>query len=142
MAQYHYKRSGKQVVAAFERLLKTGDVEKITPGLYDVLIQHGGFIAHYDIHVFRATFKNKMTELLAGEFYRLDDPARWEADRMAHLEDADYSDGQTAGDVMRAIARIGARYSNAVQLRERLERGAAEVALARQLAEKHGYKVV
>lgn len=140
MAKYHYTRKGAPIVAAFERLLKTGDVEKITPGLYEALHQHGGFIAHFDIYGFRATFRDKLAELLAGEFYRLDDRARWEL-RMHHLEDTEYSDGMTAGDVMRAIVAIGARYSDFVFKRECAQRDAGEVAILHALADKHGLKV-
>lgn len=127
--KYLQKRKGARVVADFQRLMETGDVEKITPGLYHALTMHGGFIAHYDIHGFRATFRDDLGALLRGEFYSLTDPARWERDRMQHLEGSGYTDGLSAGDVMRMIARVGARrHASSVKLREQEMRRLAEVA--------------
>jgi hypothetical protein len=140
--RYLIKRKGQRVVNDFERLLTTGDVSKITPGLYHALTMHGGFIAHFDIHGFRATYSGKLTDLLRGEYKSLANPESWARDFNTHLEDSGYVDGLSAGDVMRQIARVGARMHATVELRERLERDQAEAELLRQLAERRGMKVV
>jgi hypothetical protein len=131
MAKYQRKYSGRGIVSDFRRLLKTGDVSKLTPRLYHCLTLSGGFIAHYDLNGFRATFDGRLGELLAGEFYPLDNPERWAPERMQHLEDSVYRDGMTAGDIMRAIAEIGAELAPMVRARETAKRRMAEIAALR-----------
>jgi hypothetical protein len=140
MAKFHRNYSGAGIVADFRRLLTTGDVGKLTPRLYHCLTQSGGFIAHFDIHGFRQTYDGRLTELLAGEMYPLADRLRWE--RMAHLEDSDYRDGMTAGDVMREVSRVAYELAPMVRAREAEQRANAEVAQAHALAARHGLKVV
>lgn len=125
MFKYQDKRQGDGVVKDFQRLMQTGDVAKITPRLYHALTMHGGFIAHYDIHGFRATYAGRLTELLRGEFQPLTDPDRfnWPA-----LEDSGYADGMSAGDVMRDICRVGAAAAEQVRERERQANRLAEIA--------------
>jgi hypothetical protein len=123
--KYLNNRSGAKVVKDFERVLTTGDVEKITPGLYHALTMHGGFIAHFDLPNFRRVFRDDLTSLLRGEIQPLTDPDRF---RWPALEDSGYKDGLSAGDVMRMIARIGARMKSTVELRESEARKLAEVA--------------
>lgn len=139
--RYQYERQGRGVVAAFQRMLQSGDIGKMTPGLYYALTMHGGFIAHFSIDGFRSVYRGRLTELLAGEFYPLDDPERWAPERMAHLEDSGYADGMSAGDVMRDIATIGRNGAELVRRREAEQRAAAEIELARTLAAKHGLTV-
>jgi hypothetical protein len=136
--RYQDKRKGDGIVKAFQRLLQTGDVQKITPGLYHALTMHGGFIAHFGLHGFRAYYRGRLTELLAGEMDPLTDPDRF---RRPALEDSGYSDGMSAGDVMRDIATIGKNGGDLVREREARQRAEAEVELARQLAAKHGLTV-
>lgn len=102
---FQINRSGRKVVEDFQRLLQTGDMAKLTPGLYYALTQHGGFIAHFDIHGFRATYQDKLSELIEGEMYPLDNTYRWR-ESMHHLKDSVYTDGMTAHDVMRDISTL------------------------------------
>lgn len=136
--RFQDKRQGQGVVAAFHRMIQSGDIDKLTPALYHALTMHGGFIAHFDINGFRSVYRGRLTELLAGEFYPLDDPGRWTIDRMRHLEDSGYADGMSAGDVMRDIATIARNGGELVRRREAEQRVAAEVELAKTLAAKHG----
>lgn len=132
MSRFHHNYIGAGIVADFRRLLTTRDMTKLTPRLYNALTLHGGFIAHYSLDGFRATFDGKLGELLAGEFYPLTDPDRfdWPA-----LEDSDYRDGMTARDVMRAIAQVGAELAPQVREMERHLRRGAEIA---HLCERYG----
>jgi hypothetical protein len=137
--RYPINRKGARVVADFERVLETMNVDKITPGLYHALTMHGGFIAHFDIHGFRDVFRGRLTELLAGEFYRLDDVETFE--RRHDLDDSGYSDGLSAKQVMMMIARVGARHRSQVEFTERTLRNTDEVELVKRLAVKHGLTV-
>lgn len=139
--RYQDKRQGRGVVAAFQRMVQSGDVDKLTPGLYHALTMHGGFIAHFGLDGFRDHYRGRLTELIAGEFYRLDDLDRWAAERMVHLEDSGYADGMSAGDVMRDVAMIARNGGELVRRREAEQRAAAEVELAKALAAKHGLTV-
>lgn len=129
--RYPRKQKGDSVVKAFQRLVQTGDVEKITPALYHCLTQSGGFIAHFNLHGFREVYRGRVGELIAGEFYPLDIPARWQVDRMQHLEDSGYADGMSAGDVMRDIATLARNGGGLVRQREETARFDAEVAALR-----------
>lgn len=132
MAKYHCAYSGRGIVADFRRLLETGDMSKLTPRLYNCLTLSGGFIAYFNIDGFRAHYDGRLTELLRGETQSLTDPARftWPA-----LEDTGYRDGVTAGDVMRAIAKIGAEMEWSVRTRETAQRRMAEVV---HLSQRYG----
>lgn len=138
--RYQDRCQGRGVVVDFRRLLTTGDVEKITPRLWRALIQHGGFIAHYDLHGFRTTYRDRLTELLQGECYSLTDPECWA--RKGYLKESGYADGWSARDVMHAIATVGAELAPMVRAREQTRRDTDEIVLATQLAERHGYKLV
>jgi hypothetical protein len=150
MAQriYNITRNGTKVVADFRRLLQTGDVSKITPGLYHALTMHGGFIAHYGIGGFREHFRGDLTELLAGEMYPLTDSWRWgdEDDGSQpgvcdHLRNSVYRDGLTAKDVMRGICKVARELEQTVVARENELRRRAHIALAQQIANEYGVTV-
>jgi hypothetical protein len=132
MATYTHRYNGRGIVADFRRLLKTGDMGKLTPRLYHALTMHGGFIAHFDINGFRATYAGKLSELLRGEFRALTDPDHfnWPA-----LEDSVYADGLTAGEIMREIAKVGAEMVETVREREATARRLAEISA---LTERYG----
>lgn len=132
MFKYQREINGRPIAADFRRLLETGNMRKLTPRLYYVLTMHGGFIAHYNIDGFRATFDGKLTRLLHGESVRLTDPDRftWPA-----LEESGYKDGLSAGEVIRAIAAIASELEPMVIGRER---AAARMAEIRHLRERYG----
>lgn len=136
--RYTENRTGAKVVADFRRLLDTGDIAKLTPGLYHVLTMHGGFIAHFDRHNFARIFAGNLAQLLDGEGDPLEDPFhfRWPA-----LEDSGYSDGMSAGDVMRAIAEVAQELGPMVREREAKAAADHEVAILHALADKHGLRV-
>jgi hypothetical protein len=48
----------KNIVASVKRVFKTGDISKLTKKAYDHIIQHMGFIAHYNLYGFQAEYSN------------------------------------------------------------------------------------
>ena len=46
------------VVKNFQEIIENKDIGRMTKELYEFLILHCGFIAHYDIHGFKATYKS------------------------------------------------------------------------------------
>lgn len=132
---YQINRTGNKVVKDFQRLCQTGDVAKITPGLYHHLILYGGFIAHYSIHGFRDHYRGAVSALLDGESGSLYDSWVWEA--RTHLKDSAYTDGMTAYDVMRDICKIAQTARPVVTKREDEKRRAAHIALGQAIANEY-----
>jgi hypothetical protein len=46
------------VIKNFQGIIENKDIGRMTKELYEFLILHCGFIAHYDIHGFKATYKS------------------------------------------------------------------------------------
>ena len=44
------------VIKNFQEVVETKDIGRMAKGLYEFLIRHCGFIAHYDINGFKATY--------------------------------------------------------------------------------------
>jgi len=46
------------VIKNFKEVIETGNIDKMSKELYEFLHLHCGFIAHYDINGFKATYKS------------------------------------------------------------------------------------
>ena len=46
------------VIKNFQEVIETKDIGRMTKELYEFLILHCGFIAHYDINGFKATYRS------------------------------------------------------------------------------------
>jgi hypothetical protein len=46
------------VIKNFKEVIETRNIDKMNKELYEFLHLHGGFIAHYDINGFKATYKS------------------------------------------------------------------------------------
>lgn len=135
---YQINRTGDKVVKDFQRLCQTGDVAKITPGLYYALTMHGGFIAHYSIEGFRAHFAGRITDLLNGELTPL-----WDTMRVQYpaLQDSVYSDGMTAAEVMRDISRVAQSARSIVAKRETAALRERHLRTAQAIADKYNITI-
>jgi hypothetical protein len=56
------------VIKNFQEVIETKDISRMTKELYEFLILHCGFIAHYDINGFKATYRSRQD--FAGVFIR------------------------------------------------------------------------
>jgi hypothetical protein len=139
--RYLQNRNGKKVVADFRRLLETGDIAKLTPGLYHELSMHGGFIAHFGLHGFRATFDGRLSKLLDGECHPLAVEGRSGHFDWPALEESGYKDGMSAGEVIREIAAVARELEVTVREREAEVERAKRVRLMEQIAQQEGYTV-
>lgn len=135
--QYKIDRTGEKVIADFERLLKTGDMSKLTPGLYYELTMHGGFIAHFSIDGFRNHFENRLSMLIEGELYPLNDRFHWSL-RSDCLGDSIYIDGLTSGDVMRGICEVAERLAEDVFAYENNKRRDYNISVAQSVVDRYG----
>lgn len=134
------KGSGAGVVKDFERLLKTGDMTKLTPRLYHHLIQYSGFIAHYDIHGFRSEYAGRLVPLLHGELEDLRDIDR--ARRRVDTRGSVYErDGLTAGEVNVRLCEIAIRLYDQVYARELAAEREADMRQMRAIALKYNLPV-
>lgn len=134
--RYQHKRTGAKVIADFRRLLETGDMSKLTPGLYKTLSLHGGFIAHFNIDGFRHTFDGQLTNLIGGEAHCLTD-----ANDVLYpaLNDSGYSDDMSAHEVMQGIVEVARELEPVVRERERQAAQQQRLAVLHALAEQEGY---
>lgn len=132
---YQINRTGDKVVKDFQHLCQTGDVDKITPGLYRHLILYGGFIAHYSIYGFRDHYRGAVSALLDGESGSLCDSWVWET--RTHLKDSVYTDDMTAYDVMQSICKIAQTARAVIAERENEKRREAHIALGQAIANEY-----
>ena len=58
------------VVRCFKRVIESRDINKMTKELYEFLILHCGFIAHYNIHGFKSTYSppNEFADVFIRHF--------------------------------------------------------------------------
>lgn len=130
------KGSGAGVAKDFERLLKTGDIAKLTPRLYHHLVQYFGFIAHYDIHGFRSEYAGRLVALLHGEGDDLRDLDR--ARRRVDYRSSIYErDELTAGQVNISLCEIAVRYYDQVYARELAAERERDMRQMRSIAAKY-----
>ncbi len=158
--RYPRKYNGEGIVKDFRRLLETGDVNKLSPRLYDFLTMSGGYIAHFNLGGFRGTYEGKISELLNGEMMSLTshDPRQspyrarlagveeklygggvpWQR---SHLEDSGYKDGLSAADVMAEVCAVACELEYEVRLRERTQRRSERINAMRAIADAEGFTV-
>lgn len=131
---YLNNRTGEKVIADFRRMIESGDMSKLTRGLYHHLTMYGGHIAHYDTNGFRAHFTGDLTRLVAK--------ARAAGARhVPAYDDSGYKDGLSANQVNQRLAEIAEELAPAVERREQEAQDAEELRLLEGLAAKHGFRV-
>lgn len=52
------QRQADLIVSSLRNVFKTGDIEKLTNSAYKFVMLSSGFIAHYNLHGFRAEYSN------------------------------------------------------------------------------------
>ncbi len=126
-----------KVLKHWERFLKSGmDKDKFTRALYDHLINHCSFIAHYDIHGFYATYFESGDSTL--DFLSQFDTRGNEIPRSIEygmtywLTDEDYHDVNTE------MCRIAWKYIPVLELKAKNDQRHADLAHAEVLLKKHG----
>jgi len=125
-----------KVLKHWEMFLKSGlDKEHFTRALYEHLIQHCSFIAHYDIHGFYATYFQSGDDTLhfLSQFDTRQGILRSIEYGMTYwLTDDDYYDVNTE------MCRIAWRYIPMLELKARNDQRHADLAHAEALLKKHG----
>lgn len=129
--------NGTQVIAAFERYLTTGKPSHLTRPLYDYLTTRAGFIAHHNIHHFRALYRDP-ADLLRATHEAL--PALQPHSPLAAV--TVYQDAVTSREVGERLAELIKQHTPMVLAHSRRQRAAAEIATARELAQRNGLRLV
>jgi hypothetical protein len=128
----------RRALKHWELFLKSGlQREKFTKPLYNHLIQHCSFIAHYDLGGFYSTYFENGDDTLHF-LSQFDDrkgvPKSVEYGWTAWLIDEDYY------DVNSEMVRIASRYIPVLIQQAKSQQRAADITLARALLSKHGIK--
>jgi hypothetical protein len=93
------------VIKNFQEVIETKDIGGMTKELYEFLILHCGFIAHYDIHGFKATYKSPQD--FAGVFIRHFDRERPYYNGIYACHETPYKNtGLSKADVKREFEKI------------------------------------
>lgn len=126
--QFTTAEQKKKALESFLRVLETRDLEKMDKNLYNHLHLHCGFIAHYDIHGFRAEYSGQEFRRFVQHFDQ-NNPNffGW----LMGL-DAEY------GDINRAMVKAATAMAPEIYKELDDQLAAAEVVLCKKLAEKHG----
>jgi hypothetical protein len=136
---YTEKVQGKGIVAAWRRYLESGDSSKITDALYRFIELKCGYIAHFDLHGFRAYYRDA-AKMLDGELY----PSVWRkggsGGPVAHSASV-YTDGLSDQDVYGQMVAIAEELRAMVLERASLAARVDELTVAATLAAKHGFKL-
>jgi hypothetical protein len=130
---YTDARRGRAIVEAFRRYISSGDAENLTHALYDFLHLQCGFIAHFDLHGFRARYADP-ADLIEGRHEMLAAP---HPPANEHV----YADGMLSSEVYAAISALIADYGVQARRRRATRIHQNELAVVRALAEKHGLEV-
>src|SRR4030042_1149531 len=125
-----------KVLKHWEMFLRSGlEKDKFTKALYEHLINHCSFIAHYDIHGFYATYFESGDDTLhfLSQFdTRQGIPRSIEYGMTYWLTDDDYY------DVNIEMCRIAWRYIPALELKAGNDQRHADLAHAELLLKRHG----
>jgi len=126
-----------KVLKNWEAFLKSGlEKDKFAKALYEHLINHCSFIAHYDIHGFYDTYfesGDTTLDFLSQFDTRQGIPRSIEyGDLSGWLTDKDYYDINTE------MCRIAFRYIPALELQAKNNQRHADLAHAEALLKKHG----
>lgn len=135
---YFYEYKGDTVLKQFQSYLQTRDSAKIGRALYDFLMMREGFIAHFDIHGFRATYREPL--LLLGELRaRLYNGPSVYADG-SHVTSV-YADDMTDVQISDGLRVMTKQALPQLERAYAEGRRAADIALVHELADRHGLSV-
>lgn len=131
----------ERVLKQWETFLKHGlKLEHFTKGLYNHLIQHCSFIAHYDRGGFYATYfeRGEDKALFLSQFDKRAGisgiPPSIEYG-MTYWAEGDYA------DINRAMIDVATKYIPALLEQARQEQRSSDIAEAQRLLSRHGMKV-
>lgn len=94
-------RQVELVVSSVRKVFATGDIDNLTKQAYNVLYLCSGFIAHTDIHGFRATYEN--VNDLKANLARSYGANQW---RNFHVGDRDYDYYMEKRDIYNRICGL------------------------------------
>jgi len=57
------------IIRSVEAVFRTGDIDRLTKAAYEFIILHHGFIAHYNIGGFKATYDGRIDEFAKNLIY-------------------------------------------------------------------------
>ena len=116
----------------FARVLRERDISKMDKNLYEHLIQHCGFIAHYSIHGFKAEYSGRNFRRFVERFDRNSRVfAGWN-----HWVGGEYAD--VNNDMVDLATAMAPQIYAELDVAEKV----AEIRLCKAIAEKYGLKVV
>ena len=128
-----------KVLKQWERFLESGFAkEKFTKLLYNHLIMHCSFIAHYDVHGFYATYFEEgddTVHFLSQFDDRQGMPRSIELGMTGWLTNEDYC------DINSEMVRIAGKYMAVLTQRFKTRQKYADIGRARALLAKHGIKM-
>ena len=143
----------KTVLQNVKRVLENQDIDLLQTPAYRILITHCGFIAHYNLEGFRATYKDHLDDfvesfLRGGEVRYVDgltgQPiAHWKnylANRSSYLYDTSYQ-GVMLADLVRDLITLFKLHQAGIAWASQAKRRARRVANLEREAAALGYAV-
>lgn len=126
-------RQKERAFDCFKRVLEARDISKMDSNLYKHLTLHCGFIAHYDIHSFKATYSGQGFRSFVEHFDR-NSRAFHGWNHWVRLEGYE--------DINSDMVKLATAMAPTIYAELDLQQKNAEIDLCRAIAEKYGLKVV
>jgi len=103
------------VIKNFKEVIETGNINKMSKELYEFLHLHCGFIAHYDINGFKATYKSPRD--FAEVFIRHFDKEHRYYNGIYSCHEEPYKDiGLTKAQIKSELEKIVSLHKNKISL--------------------------
>jgi hypothetical protein len=138
----------KAIVNNVKSVFQSEDIGKLNRPTYEFIIQHMGFIAHYDLSGFQATYQDLRVFLkkLQTSEYSQDETHNL---RQAYRQETDNDFKSWYGEVynrsiavaIRGIIKITETYGSKIYLAFGKKEEYAELTFAKELANKYGFEL-
>lgn len=131
-----------KVLASVERVFKTRDIENLTQTAYNTLYLMSGFIAHYNLHGFRAHYSDVCD--LAHDILQSSDSR----DAERYVRDPWFQNEygivycQSKTDVYNGLTELASKYAEQLASARNKELHDAELRLAQRLYNEHKHELV
>ena len=131
----------KTVLRNIKQVLENQDIGLLQKPAYRILITHCGFIAHYDLEGFRATYKDHLDDFV--RLFLEQHGFGWETflqNKGSYLYDTSYG-GVMLADLVRDLITLFKLHQPGIAWASEAKRKASRVAGLRREAEALGYTV-
>ena len=142
MAVREYDRPNpKTVLQNIKRVLESQDIGLLQDPAYRILITHCGFIAHYDLNGFKATYRDHLDDFVQAFLSQMG--FGWETfleNKGSYLYDTSYQ-GVMLADLVRDLITLFKLHQPGIAWASQARRQATRVAALLREAEALGYAV-